>query len=71
MSKIGPDQASAIVWFRQDLRLSDQAALATAVHEGAVIPIYVLDDQMPGDWRIGGAQRLRRYVLGPPRYRYR
>ena len=57
MSKIGPDQASAIVWFRQDLRLSDQAALATAVHEGAVIPIYVLDDQMPGDWRIGGAQR--------------
>ncbi|MGV3478383.1 MAG: deoxyribodipyrimidine photo-lyase, partial [Sphingobium sp.] len=48
---------TSIVWFRQDLRLSDQAALCAAVAEGPVIPVYVLDDDGPGDWRIGGAQR--------------
>ncbi len=48
---------SALLWFRQDLRLSDQAAVIAAAGEGQVIPIYVLDDDTPGDWRIGGAQR--------------
>lgn len=57
MSKTGRDQASAILWFRQDLRLTDHAALAAAARGGAVIPVYVLDDETPGDWRIGGAQR--------------
>ncbi len=47
----------ALVWFRQDLRLHDQPALVAAVAEGDVIPVYVLDDKGPGDWRIGGAQR--------------
>jgi deoxyribodipyrimidine photo-lyase len=46
-----------ILWFRQDLRLSDQAALIAAAGEGPVVPVYVLDDETPGDWRIGGAQR--------------
>ena len=46
-----------IVWFRQDLRLHDQAALLAAAGEGGVVPVYVLDDDTPGDWRIGGAQR--------------
>jgi deoxyribodipyrimidine photo-lyase len=48
---------TSILWFRQDLRLRDQPALAAAVREGAVIPVYVLDDEAPGEWRIGGAQR--------------
>jgi deoxyribodipyrimidine photo-lyase len=46
-----------IVWFRQDLRLADQPALAAAASAGPVIPVYVLDDETPGRWRIGGAQR--------------
>jgi deoxyribodipyrimidine photo-lyase len=47
-----------ILWFRQDLRLCDQPALiAAAAGEGPVIPLYILDDETPGDWRIGGAQR--------------
>jgi deoxyribodipyrimidine photo-lyase len=47
-----------ILWFRQDLRLADQPALAAAVEEGPVIPVYVLDDVTPGPrFRIGGAQR--------------
>ena len=49
--------APVILWLRQDLRLHDQPALIAAAAEGAVIPVYVLDDDMPGDWRIGGAQR--------------
>jgi deoxyribodipyrimidine photo-lyase len=46
-----------IVWFRQDLRTADQAALATVAAAGPVIPVYVLDDASPGSWAIGGAQR--------------
>ncbi|WP_174297566.1 cryptochrome/photolyase family protein [Sphingomonas bacterium] len=46
-----------ILWLRQDLRLADQPALIAAAAQGAVIPVYVLDDDDAGDWRIGGAQR--------------
>ncbi|WP_404714058.1 cryptochrome/photolyase family protein [Sphingomonas sp. MMS24-J13] len=46
-----------LLWLRQDLRLADQPALMAAIGEGPVIPVYVLDDETPGDWRIGGAQR--------------
>lgn len=46
-----------ILWFRQDLRLSDQAALAAAVKQGPVIPVYILDDAAPKQWKIGAAQR--------------
>jgi deoxyribodipyrimidine photo-lyase len=49
--------APSIAWFRQDLRLDDQPALAAAAVEGPVIPVYVLDDEIPGQWKIGGAQR--------------
>jgi deoxyribodipyrimidine photo-lyase len=48
---------SSILWLRQDLRLGDQPALAAAVAQGAVTPVYILDDETPGRWRIGGAQR--------------
>lgn len=46
-----------LLWFRQDLRLHDQPALAAAIADGAVIPVYVLDDAAAGRWAIGGAQR--------------
>lgn len=46
-----------ILWFRQDLRLADQPALVAACHEGPVIPVYVLDDDGPGDHAMGGASR--------------
>jgi deoxyribodipyrimidine photo-lyase len=45
-----------LVWFRQDLRLADNPALRDAIATGApVLPVYVLDDETPGPWRIGGA----------------
>jgi len=47
-----------IVWFRQDLRLADNPALLAAVASGApVVPLYVLDDDTAGAWRLGGASR--------------
>jgi deoxyribodipyrimidine photo-lyase len=49
--------AHSLLWLRQDLRLRDQPALAAAAGEGAVIPVYILDDETPGRWKIGGAQR--------------
>jgi deoxyribodipyrimidine photo-lyase len=47
-----------IVWFRQDLRLGDNPALAFAAKSGQpVICLYVLDDETPGAWAMGGATR--------------
>ncbi|MEH3159639.1 MAG: deoxyribodipyrimidine photo-lyase [Sphingomonas taxi] len=46
-----------LLWLRQDLRLHDQPALAAAAQAGPVIPVYILDDDAPGPWAIGGAQR--------------
>jgi deoxyribodipyrimidine photo-lyase len=48
---------TSIVWLRQDLRIHDQPALLAAATEGAVVPVYILDDVTPGKWKIGGAQR--------------
>ncbi|MFM8745531.1 MAG: cryptochrome/photolyase family protein [Aestuariivirga sp.] len=47
----------AIYWLRQDLRLTDNAALTAAGAQGPVIFLYVLDDETPGAWRSGGAGR--------------
>jgi deoxyribodipyrimidine photo-lyase len=49
--------APQIIWFRQDLRLADQAAVAAAAKNGAVLPVYVLDDAAPDHWRMGAASR--------------
>lgn len=46
-----------LVWFRRDLRLSDQHALAAAAAEGPVVPVYVLDDETPKHRAMGGASR--------------
>lgn len=50
---------SALVWFRQDLRLADNPALHAAHRQGLpVIPVYILDDHAASVWRIGGAARV-------------
>jgi deoxyribodipyrimidine photo-lyase len=50
--------AASLVWFRRDLRLADHPAVKAAAETGApVIPVYVLDDETPGAWRMGGASR--------------
>ncbi len=54
-----PDaQSPALIWFRNDLRLSDNPALrAAAASERPLIAVYVLDDENAGDWKMGGASR--------------
>ncbi|MBD3760306.1 deoxyribodipyrimidine photo-lyase [Rhizorhabdus sp.] len=47
----------SIVWFRQDLRLADQAAVAAAHAGGPWIGVYVLDDETAGHRAMGAAQR--------------
>ncbi len=50
--------ASVIMWFRNDLRLADNAALhAAAAANLPVIPLFILDDDAAGAWRLGGASR--------------
>ena len=52
------DKRPAIVWFRRDLRLADQAALAAAAaSKRPVIPVFILDDGTAGAWKAGGAHR--------------
>ena len=48
-----------IVWFRQDLRLSDNPVLHAAVETGQpIIPLYILDDINAKEWKMGGASRV-------------
>lgn len=55
--------ATAIVWFRNNLRLHDNEALHRALDYDTVIPIYVFDPQWFGETAFGfpktGAQRAR------------
>jgi deoxyribodipyrimidine photo-lyase len=46
-----------LMWFRQDLRLADNAAFTAAAAKGPVIALYILDDETPQHWKWGGASR--------------
>lgn len=46
-----------IFWFRQDLRISDNPGLFEAADRGKVLAIYILDDEEPGIFKMGGASR--------------
>ncbi|MDD3180411.1 MAG: deoxyribodipyrimidine photo-lyase [Opitutaceae bacterium] len=49
---------ATLVWFRQDLRLRDNPALAAAHQRGApIIPVYILDEMGEGRWPPGSASR--------------
>ncbi len=51
-------ESPTIVWFRQDLRLRDNPALAEAIARGRpILPLYILDPAGEGDWPPGGASR--------------
>jgi deoxyribodipyrimidine photo-lyase len=50
--------APSIVWFRDDLRLTDHPALAAALARGGpVVLLYLLDEVSPGIRPLGGATR--------------
>lgn len=51
-------EGASIVWFQNDLRLSDHQTLrAAAARHGPVVPVYVYSPEDEGDWAIGGASR--------------
>ncbi|MGJ3243668.1 MAG: cryptochrome/photolyase family protein [Opitutales bacterium] len=53
-----PATAPVLVWFRQDLRLQDNQALAAAIDSGRpVIPVYIWSPDEEGGWVPGGAAR--------------
>ena len=54
----GVGAAPTLLWFRQDLRLSDNPALAAALdRRGPVIPVFIWAPEEEGDWPPGAASR--------------
>ena len=54
--------ATALVWFRNDLRLADNPALAAALEGGYTpIPVYIHAPEEGGDWRPGAASNAWRH----------
>ena len=50
--------APVLLWFRHDLRLSDNQALIAAAATGqALQAVYILDDAAAAQWQAGGASR--------------
>jgi len=50
--------AATLVWFRLDLRLADNPALAAAAARGGrVLPIFIWAPEEEGDWPPGAASR--------------
>lgn len=48
----------SLVWFRLDLRLTDNPALAAALKRGGpVVPVFIWAPEEEGDWPPGGASR--------------
>jgi deoxyribodipyrimidine photo-lyase len=53
-----PSGPPILLWFRRDLRLSDNPALDAALAVGRpVIPLFILDDADANEWAPGGASR--------------
>ena len=50
-----------LLWFRQDLRLTDNPALVEASQTGQILPIYILDDLTPDNKAMGSASRVWLY----------
>ncbi len=51
-------KSCSIVWFRQDLRLADNPALAAAVERGQpIVPVYIWAPEDEGGWPPGAASR--------------
>ena len=49
---------SAIFWFRQDLRLTDNPGLLAATESGDVTLVYILEDDDAGTDKMGAASRV-------------
>ena len=49
---------ATVLWFRQDLRLSDNSALDAAISRGCpIVPLFIFDHSEEHEWSLGGASR--------------
>ncbi|MFT5543624.1 MAG: deoxyribodipyrimidine photo-lyase [Glaciecola sp.] len=48
---------TTIVWFRNDLRLTDNPALKAAIDNGQIIPVFIVDNTAPESAVPGGASK--------------
>ncbi|MDP9089286.1 MAG: DNA photolyase family protein [Pseudomonadota bacterium] len=49
---------STLLWFRQDLRVTDNEALTAAIEIGApIVPVFIFSPEEEGAWAPGGASR--------------
>jgi deoxyribodipyrimidine photo-lyase len=51
--------ANSVMWFRRDLRLSDNEALCAAAAQGSVTPLFVID---PTFFEKSGNARIAFFV---------
>ena len=52
-----PRDPVTILWFRHDLRLDDNPALAAAAARGAIVPVFVWAPEEEKPWPPGAASR--------------
>ena len=46
-----------LVWFRNDLRLDDNPALAAAAARGVIVPVFIWAPEEESPWEPGSASR--------------
>ena len=54
---MAPSSTVTIVWFRRDLRLDDNPALAAAAARGPVVPVFIWAPDEEAPWAPGAASR--------------
>ncbi|MFC7128117.1 DASH family cryptochrome [Haloferax chudinovii] len=64
-------ESTSLAWFRRDLRLHDNAALAAACDADRVVPVYCVDPREYGDRPFGGADSFDFEKTGAHRVRFR
>jgi deoxyribodipyrimidine photo-lyase len=62
---------TAVLWFRRDLRLHDNEALAEAAAADRLLPVYVVDPRTYGERPYGGTDSFRFEKTGGHRARFR
>ncbi|WP_435065678.1 DASH family cryptochrome [Halobaculum sp. EA56] len=62
---------TAVVWFRRDLRVHDNEALAESADADEVLPVYAFDPREYGEREFGGSNSFRYQKTGPYRARFR
>ncbi|MFA1611993.1 DASH family cryptochrome [Halobellus rubicundus] len=65
------EPTTAIVWFRRDLRLHDNRALAAAAEADRLVPVYCVDPRRCGSRSYGGSEPFAFQRLGARRARFR